>query len=211
MTIEDLKTSLKLKTTDALDLLSSSQNVLDALGVDREGFMRRVSLKWTPDLALRDCKLSSIFRIPIFICNLVSVENAPGLDSVLRSDGVSPLLKISPALMHIENISLQSLVRSTRGLGVTDLREALEGRSMSNPNLAGPPSISTLDHTSSIFTGDLGLRLSRTRSRSRSRVKKSSVPNAAGEVREVLTRLGIGKQNNNLLKSTFPLRNKPTT
>jgi hypothetical protein len=114
--------------------------------------------------------------------------------------------------MQIENISLQSLVRSTRGLGVTDLREALEGRSsMSNPNLAGPPSISTLDHTSSVFTGDLGLRLTRTRSRSRSRVKKPSKPNAAGEVREVLTRLGIGKQNNNLLKSTFPVRNKPTT
>jgi hypothetical protein len=144
-------------------------------------------------------------------CDFVLVENAPGLDSALRSDGMSPLLKISPALMQIENISLQSLVRSTRGLGVTDLREALEGRSMSNPNLAGPPSISTLDHTSSVFTGDLGLRLTRTRSRSRSRVKKASAPNAAGEVREVLTRLGIGKQNSNLLKSTLPVPNKPTT
>ncbi|KAJ3859390.1 hypothetical protein EV359DRAFT_86464 [Lentinula novae-zelandiae] len=32
--------------------------------------------------------------------------------------------------MHIENISLQSLARSNRGVSVTDLREALEGRSI---------------------------------------------------------------------------------
>jgi hypothetical protein len=171
--------------------------------------MRRISTKWTPDLALRDCRY--LFRLSrTFIFIFVVVENAPGVDCVLRSEGMSPLLKISPALMQIENISLQSLVRSTRGLGVTDLREALEGRSMSNPNLAGSPSISTShDHTSSVFTGDFALRLTRTRSRSR--VKKASTPNASREVREVLTRLGIGKQNSNLLKTTFPVRNKPTT
>lgn len=109
--------------------------------------------------------------------------------------------------MHIENLSLQSLARSTRGLGVTDLREALEGRSsMSNPNLARPPSISTLDHTSSIMTGEGGLRLTQTRSRSRA--KKRAAPNGAGEVRDMLTRLGISKQNSNLLKATFPTLNK---
>lgn len=153
--------------------------------------------------------VSTIFASPPLVHIDLLVENTPGFDSALRSDGLSPLLKISPALMQIENISLQSLVRSTRGLGVTDLREALEGRSLSNPNLAGPPSISTsLDHTSSVLTGDLGLRLTRTRSRSR--VKKASTPNA--EVREVLTRLGIGrKQNSSLLKSTFPVLNKPTS
>ena len=194
-----------MKTTDALSLLSSSKNVLDALGVDQEGLLRRVSTKWTPDLALRDCKF--LFQLSWFYFHLCLVENAPGLDAVLRSDGLSPLLKISPALMQIENISLQSLVRSTRGFGVTDLREALEGRSMSNLNLAGPPSISTLDNTSSVYTGDLGLRLTRTKSRSR--VKKPSTLGAGREVREVLTRLGIGKQN--LLETTFPVQSKSTT
>jgi hypothetical protein len=95
--------------------------------------------------------------------------------------------------MHIENASLQSLTRSTRGLGVTDLREALEGRSsMSNPALARPPSVSTLDHAPSSMGADPTLRLTQTRSRSR--IKKLSSRNA-DEVRDVLSRLGIGKQN----------------
>ena len=67
--------------------------------------------------------------------------------------------------MHIDNVSLQSLARSTRGVGVTDLREAREGRSsMSNPALAKAPSFSTLDHTSSIALGDLN-KLTPSRSR----------------------------------------------
>lgn len=99
-------------------------------------------------------------------------------------------------------MSLQSLARSTRGLGVTDLREALEGRSsMSNPALVRPPSISTLDHTSSFVSGENGVRLTQTRSRGR--VKKRAAPTAAGEVRDVLSKLGIGKQNGNLLKASF--------
>ncbi|KAF9534181.1 hypothetical protein CPB83DRAFT_866446 [Crepidotus variabilis] len=178
-----------VNTGDAVALLTSAQSVQEALGMDQEGFIRRFSTKWTPDLAFRD------------------FENTPGIDTSFRPDGISPLLKISPALMHIENISLQSLARSTRGLGVTDLREALEGRSsMSNPNLARPPSISTLDHTSSIMTGEAGLRLTRTRSRSRA--KKRPAADGAGEVRDMLTRLGISKQNSNLLKATFPTLNK---
>ena len=95
--------------------------------------------------------------------------------------------------MHIENASLQSLARSTRGLGVTDLREALEGRSsMSNPTLARPPSVSTLDHASSFMGTDPTLRLTQTRSRSRT--KKLSTRNT-DDVRDVLSRLGIGRQN----------------
>lgn len=99
--------------------------------------------------------------------------------------------------MRIENMSLQSLGRSSRGLGVTDLREALEGRSsMSNPNLVRPPSVSTLDHTSSVITGEVGLRMTRTTSRSRA--KNRSTPYATGDVRDVLTRLGI---NSDFLKT----------
>lgn len=144
--------------------------------------------------------------------NLISFvhteDSSSGYENTLRGDGISPLLKISPALMHIENISLQSLARSTRGLGVTDLREALEGRSsMSNPALVRPPSVSTLDHaSSSLMTGDPSLRLTQTRSRSRA--KKRSTPAGSGEVRDVLTRLGITKHNSSLLKATFPALQK---
>ena len=105
--------------------------------------------------------------------------------------------------MHIENASLQSLTRSTRGLGVTDLREALEGRSsMSNPALARPPSVSTLDHVSSVMGPDPTLRLTLTKSRTRT--KKLSSRNT-DDVRDVLSRLGIGKQNTiSRTKSPFP-------
>jgi hypothetical protein len=103
---------------------------------------------------------------------------------------------------------MQSLARSTRGLGVTDLREALEGRSgMSNPALARPPSVSTLDHASSLTGGEFH-NLGLTQTRSRSRTKMRPKPSGAGEVRDVLTRLGISKQNGNLLKATFPVRQK---
>lgn len=121
-------------------------------------------------------------------------------------DNLSPLVKVAPTLMHAENLSMQSLARSARAVGVTDLREALEGRSsMSNPNLAGRvPSISTLDHTSGVFPdGTTGLpRLTPTRSRPQQRVKPRP-----GEVKDVLNKLGIGKPPNlngsAILKSSF--------
>jgi hypothetical protein len=137
---------------------------------------------------------------------LITVSSANPQTSTFdsfRGDSVSPLLKISPALMHIENLSLQSLARSTRGVGVTDLREALEGRgSSSNLALAGPPSISTLDHSSSILGGfPAGGKVGRAQSRSKQRI---AAPRP-GEVRDVLNRLGIGKQNGStLLKNSFP-------
>jgi hypothetical protein len=117
----------------------------------------------------------------------------------IRGDGVSPLLKISPALMH-DNMSLHSLARSARAVGVTDLREALEGRSsMSNPALANAPSLSTLDHISS---NNVDTNLGRARSTSRGARR---VPTTGSrEVRDVLNRLGINKQNANLLKASFP-------
>lgn len=86
-----------------------------------------------------------------------------------------------------------------------DLREALGGRSnMSNTALGKAPSISTLDHASSFTGGDLRL----TQTRSRPRGKKRAMPSGSGDVRDVLSKLGIGKQNGNLLKSSFPATNK---
>ncbi|KDR83599.1 hypothetical protein GALMADRAFT_219420 [Galerina marginata CBS 339.88] len=183
--------SLGIDVDAAMLSVTSCRTVQEAFGVDQDGLHRRLTAKWTPELALRDFETSS------------------GYETTFRGDGISPLLKISPALMHIENISLQSLARSARGLGVTDLREALEGRSsMSNPALARPPSVSTLDHASSSFMGgDMNLRLTQTRSRSRPK-KRSTPSGGTGEVRDVLTRLGISKQNSNLLKATFPALQK---
>ncbi|KAJ7283934.1 hypothetical protein C8J57DRAFT_1293970 [Mycena rebaudengoi] len=167
----------------ALLAIASCHAVHAATGLDTQAILSRFSVNWTAESALRN-----------------SVERSTQFESTIRGDGVSPLLKISPALMHIENISLQSLARSTRGIGVTDLREALEGRSsMSNPALVKPPSLSTLDHASS-FGADS--RLARPRSRTRS--QRRPPPSGSGEVRDVLNRLGIGKQSGSLLKASFP-------
>lgn len=109
--------------------------------------------------------------------------------------------------MAIENLSLQSLTRSVRGVGVTDLREALEGRAgASNPTLAHPPSMSTLDHTLSFDMHSP--RLAPTKPKHR--FKKRAVTAGSGEVREVLNKLGIGKPNGttNLLKASFPSMQK---
>jgi hypothetical protein len=134
-----------------------------------------------------------------------AVERTTSLES-FRGDGVSPLLRISPALMHIENLSLHSLNRSAKSVGVTDLREALEGRSsMSNPALASPPSISTLEHATS-KTGNSALAPS-TLIPAWSK-KRITAPRPA-EVRDVLNKLGIGRQSRtSLLKSSFPALQK---
>ncbi len=120
-----------------------------------------------------------------------------------RADALAPLVKVPPAFMHIDNLSRASLARSTRGVGVTDLREALEGRSsMSNPNLretAG--SISTFDHTSATH-GD-ALKLTPVRSRTSQRNKLAG----PGEVKDVLNKLGIGKTNGvGMLRPSFAMK-----
>ncbi|KAG6821583.1 hypothetical protein H0H93_000092 [Arthromyces matolae] len=180
-----------IDTDAALDMLTSSPSILEATGLDQESLLQRLSCQWTPEEALNS-----------------SVERSSSFDTTLRGDGLSPLLKISPALMHIENISQHSLARSTRGVGVADLRGALEGRhSMSNPNLARPASISTLEHAPSTTEGGF-LKLTQTRSRPRN--QKRPATRGAGEVRDVLNKLGLGgKQNGTLLKASFPALQKP--
>ncbi|KAA1466315.1 hypothetical protein DENSPDRAFT_831122 [Dentipellis sp. KUC8613] len=176
-----------------LRMLVSNQNVLDATGMDEQALYRRLTADWTAESALSD-----------------ATEPQSYYDA-LRGDGPSPRLKLAPALMHVENMSLQSLTRSTRGVGVTDLRDALEGRSsMSNPALVNKaPSISTLDHVSTSYGDSSSNRLAP----SRSRPEKPKITSTPSEVRDVLNRLRIGKQNGagNLLKASFPVLQKPET
>ncbi|KAH8830475.1 hypothetical protein DL96DRAFT_1593070 [Flagelloscypha sp. PMI_526] len=181
----DVEIWVGVPSDKALFALVDNSNVQEAIGLDRESLLVRLSTAWTPQSALSN-----------------PVGRSATLDTN-RPDGASPLLKISPALMHIENISLQSLTRSIRGVGVTDLREALEGRSsMSTSNLARPPSLSTMEHPgSSVF---LENRLTPTRSRTS---KRRNQPPGSGEVKDVLNKLGIGKQGTqSRLKSSFPTK-----
>ncbi|KAF8351325.1 hypothetical protein F5887DRAFT_203056 [Amanita rubescens] len=166
----------------ALRLISNCRNVQQATGLCTDVLLDRFTSKWSVDAILKD-----------------SFDKTSAFEHSIRGDGVSPLLKISPALMH-DNMSLHSLARSARAVGVTDLREALEGRSsMSNPALANAPSLSTLEHISS-YNVDTNLG----RARSTSRGARRLPTTGSREVRDVLNRLGINKQNANLLKASFP-------
>ncbi|KIL68102.1 hypothetical protein M378DRAFT_185152 [Amanita muscaria Koide BX008] len=163
----------------AVRAIANCRSVQDATGLQTDALISRFTVRWIVDDILKD-----------------SFEKTPDFEASIRGDGLSPLLKITPALMQ-DNMSLHSLARSARAVGVTDLREALEGRSsMSNPALACAASFSTLEHTSS-HNGDRGQGgpMSRTK-------QHPSV--GTREVRDVLNRLGIGKQNANLLKASFP-------
>ncbi|KZT42894.1 hypothetical protein SISSUDRAFT_1125151 [Sistotremastrum suecicum HHB10207 ss-3] len=164
-----------------LSALASSHLVQQATGLDRQSVLRSIASEWSMHLALKN-----------------SVESFAGRD-LRRTEGSSPM-KLSPALMHIENLSLASLTRSTRGVGVGDLKDALEGRaSLSNPALVNGSS-STLEQPSSVHH-ELALRKTRSRPRAKPRPQKSG----SNDVKDVLNRLGIGKQNgSSLLKASFP-------
>ena len=120
------------------------------------------------------------------------------------------LLRVTPTLMNIDNLSLQSLGKFNRGVGVTDLRDALEGRSStSNPALVAPrpASVNTLERPTSENRDSLHHSLS-VRSVGPRRVvsattKQKKVPGAPKDVKDALDRLGIGssKMNSSTLRS----------
>lgn len=97
--------------------------------------------------------------------------------------------------MNIDNQSLASLARTARGVGVEELREALEGRgSMSNTNLA--PTVHSMstdaDHKSHRTRREVDLSKVALTAASKQRKTAKSSP---ADVADVLNRLGIGKQN----------------
>ncbi|KAG9054460.1 plasma membrane localization protein, partial [Serendipita sp. 407] len=150
-----------------------------------ESATKRFTIGWSVDGALKD-----------------SVEHASNQD-ILR--GETPFLKLSPAFMQKDNQSLASLARSTHGgVGVGDLREALGRGSVSNPALATASLSSTVERASSMARrGDRGSRpepLAISRIKSKGRAQQN-------EVRDVLNKLGIGKQSTGgmkMLRSPFP-------
>jgi hypothetical protein len=131
--------------------------------------------------------------------------------------------------MHIDNVSLASLARSTHGgVGVSELREALGRGGVSNPALATSAKSSTIDRRSSIGTGagrsarrsisgksnisaalsvgGMGGRAQPLEPLAISRIKSKRGKAPPSEVRDVLNKLGIGKQSgaSSLLKTPFP-------
>ncbi|PVG03451.1 hypothetical protein CPB86DRAFT_779170 [Serendipita vermifera] len=165
-----------IDTEVVLPALASSSGLQAITGLDRQNLLRRFMIEWTVEAALKD-----------------SVEHTSSQD-ILR--GETPFLKISPALMHIDNMSLASLARSTHGgVGVSDLREALGRGSISNPALATASLSSTVERSSSIARR-LDKNANHPEPLAISRIKSKRGKAPPSEVRDVLNKLGIGKQSN---------------
>lgn len=108
-------------------------------------------------------------------------------------------MKISPGMMSNDNKSLASIARTTRGVGVEHLRDALEGRgSMSNVHLpgSGAYSFSTEGdhHRPSIQGGTKDVNLARLAVASAHNKNRKPLLNKPGDVADVLNKLGIGQQ-----------------
>lgn len=122
----------------------------------------------------------------------MSAIERPSKQALTPTEGINPVLKISSALMHIENLSLQSLSRSSRGVGVNDLREALEGRGgMSNLAVNKPSSIYSFengDHSGASGDSRYSFGVA-ARAKKKKNVINSDSPS---DVRDALSKLGIG-------------------
>ena len=113
--------------------------------------------------------------------------------------------------MNIDNLSLQSLGKFNRGVGVSELRDALEGRSsMSNPSLVAPrpASVTTLERPTPGNRGSIHHSLSVRSAGARRAVsattrQKKRVPGTPRDVKDTLDRLGIGspKMNGSTLRT----------
>ncbi|GJE84131.1 hypothetical protein PsYK624_002070 [Phanerochaete sordida] len=171
-----------LDTEGLLLALVSCETVQEATSLDRQGLLRKFTAPWSAESSFKE-------------------DGQPPSANLRNGDGLAPLMKVPHAFMPLENLSRASLARSTRGVGVTDLREALEGRSsLSNTNLRETaPSLSTLEHTSTAH-GEMH-KLAPVRSRTSQQRNRFAGP---GEVKDVLNRLGIGKANaSGMLKPSF--------
>lgn len=158
-------------TEAALTALASSSGLQAITGLDRQGLLRRFTIEWTVEGALKD-----------------SIEHTSNQD-ILRGD--TPFLKLSQTLMH-DNMSLASLARSTHGgVGVENLREALGRGSVSNLALTSASQASTLDRSPSN-----GRRFDR--KHHAEPLVVSAIKNKRGkakpdEIREALNTIGVGK------------------
>ncbi|KAJ1308513.1 hypothetical protein OPQ81_004217 [Rhizoctonia solani] len=167
-----------------LHALAANEHVQNLSGLPQEEILRRLGAEWNVELALKN-----------------SIE---ATQEIIRADGASPWIKISPALMHIDNHSLQSMSHNSREVGVGDLREALGRGGMSNSALG--------TSVRSVTSGDRAgsMRLTpHPHGTISSRTKPLSGPN---EVRDVLDKLGVGSPKSpgggSSLRASFPTIHK---
>lgn len=149
---------------------------------------------------------------------MAAVEKSPTHESPHR-ENPGHFLRISPALMRIDNQSLASLSRPGRGVGVGELREALEGRgNRSSPGLGTyTPSISSIGHTSApgreVTSPTHGGNLHPHGNGGNTQAKKSLKGGTPADVKDVLNKLGIGKgaTTGGGLRAPLPADSKPKT
>lgn len=193
----------------ALRALAANEHVQNLSGLKEDEILRRLGTEWTVEMALKNSKQRYCSLVDAFphYCYFSGVEST---QEVIRPEGVSPWIKISPALMHIDNHSLQSVSRTSREVGVGDLREALGRGGMSNSAL-GATSVR------SITSGDRAASASMRPGGPHSYGTISSAKHLSGpkEVRDMLDKLGVGSPKMtgggvSVLKASFPTIQKET-
>ncbi|KAG8743360.1 plasma membrane localization protein [Ceratobasidium sp. 414] len=167
-----------------LRALAASEHVQNLSGLSEDEILRRLGSEWSVDIALKNC-----------------VEST---QEVVRPEGGSPWIKISPAIMHIDNHSLQSVSRTSREVGVGDLREALGRGGMSNAALGGAS-------IRSLTSGDRSASVRLAGSHAHGLMAPGAKPlTGPKDVRDVLDKLGVGSPRTvsgggSLLKASFPV------
>ncbi|QRV87898.1 hypothetical protein RhiJN_15916 [Ceratobasidium sp. AG-Ba] len=167
-----------------LRALAANEHVQSLSGLGEDEILRRLGAEWTVEIALKNCVESS--------------------QEVIRPDGGSPWIKISPAIMHIDNHSLQSVSRTSREVGVGDLREALGRGGMSNSAL-GATSIRSLT------SGDRAASVRLAGAHAHGLMSPGTRPlTGPKDVKDVLDKLGVGSPRvvsgagGSMLKASFP-------
>ena len=184
-----------------LRALAANHHVQSVSGLSEEEVLHRLRAEWTVEIALKNCKFSP--RICVTTrSHVMMLSGVEATQEVARPEGMSPWIKISPALMHIDNQSLQSVSRTSREVGVGDLREALGRGGMSNAAL-GARSVR------SITSRDRAASVRLTGAHAPGFVSSGAKPlTGPKEVKDMLDKLGVGSPRvpsggSSLLKPSF--------
>jgi len=137
--------------------LASNQYVLSISKLKSEEVLRRLSASW-------DVKVALAISGDHFSLQGNGSHVAP-----------LPLIKLSPQLMHVENLSLSSVARSARAVGAGDLRDALQPI----------PIQSKYEH---VFTK----RDYDPSAKEQEPIDKITVTDSPGAVQELFARIGLG-------------------
>jgi len=158
-----------------IDALAENQHVQELSGLDSETIQQKLHTEWTVKGALE------------------ALDDQFSLQGGGSAIAPMPLIKLSPQLMQVENLSLTSVARSFRGVGAGDLRDALQGSSATSTEATKfEPTASKRSHKTSLVPSV------------KRRPSIGRVSDSPDAVRELFASIGLHKEHaKNKLKPPF--------